>query len=585
MLTEIYLLRTIPAVSGESREAFLLKIKVVAINARFTHSSLALFYLRNELEKHLDHVAVEICQYTINDPHYVLLQRLATGNPDYIFFSALIWNSDQVEKMIEDLLVIDDRCRFVVGGPQAGIVGRKFKNRERVTIFQGDIEAAGSAFYHDLQRLAPAPFYRGSFLKLSAPSLDYPYRPEDFAGPLKNRHIYYETSRGCPFSCSYCLSSAETGLFHKDFEQVRTELDDILAHEPKVVRFLDRTFNDHPKRALKIWQYLKEKGGNTLFHFEIAPHRFTDEMLVFLEGVEPGRFQFEIGIQSTNPETLKRIGRKMDVEETARIISRLRSMENIHLHADLILGLPAETEDSFARSFNDVFAMRPHYIQMGLLKILPDTPISLEVNTCGYRHSRAVPYSVVATAWLTAAQIRACFWFGECVEICFNNRYFITFWDYLYHRKEDMFTFFRALSERFLEEGCFWKGTTQETLSRLLQAQVKNRQDYQVLHELLCYDWLRCGHRFLPKNLHCAGITIDELRRKLYRELPGAINGLYDQKNRKHFFKKGVFYLFSRESLAHIGYEINAAHGIVRFGPEREENVFRLNQVCLVSEL
>jgi len=564
---------------------FIVKIKVVGINARYTHSCLALFYLRNELENHIPECSVEICQFTINDPYYTLVQRLSDGAADYLFFSAVIWNSELTVKLITDLLCISDSCRFVVGGPQARIIGSAFETSERVIVFSGDIEAADERFYRDIVSRDTVSVYEASFFSCAGRQLSYPYRTEDFSGPLRNRHIYYETSRGCPFSCTYCLSSAEKGLYHKDLKQVFSELDDILSYRPAVVRFLDRTFNDLPDRACAIWNYLKEYKSETLFHFEIAPDRFTEEMFDLLADVASGRFQFEIGIQSTNRKTLDAIKRPMAPETAEQVIKRLRSLETIHLHADLILGLPHETRESFYQSFNDVFRMKPHYIQMGLLKLLPNTEIAVQAKNSGFRSSQYPPYSVYATTWLSSVQLRELYWFCECVEKCINNRYFVSFWNYLSGLEENTALFFESLSGAFMEEGYFWKAATQETLSRLLAEQSGNRSDGALLKELLCYDWLRCGHRFVPKHLENKKASIDELRRHLFHILPAETAGEYSRKSRSNFFKKSVFFIFSRETLNHIGYEVKAPWSVVRFSSERESNVLTLHKTQVVLEI
>ena len=560
------------------------KIKVVSINARFTHSCLALFYLRQHLEAHIAGVEVELCHYTINDPYYTLLQRIDRGNPDYVFFSALIWNSMLIERLLADLPAINGACRYVVGGPQAPVLKEKFAGSGRISFFCGDIEAAGDVFFRDLERGKPGIMYSGSFFKEGITRFDYPYRDDDFTGPLKNRHVYYESSRGCPFSCSYCCSAMETGVFHKDLDQVFVELDHILSFSPKVVRFLDRTFNDNRKRALRIWNYLAVNGEGTLFHFEIAPEQFDEEMLCFLAGVEPGRFQFEIGIQSTNQKTLDAISRKMSVDRAAEVVKKLRIAENIHLHVDLILGLPYETADTYAASLNEVFRMNPHYIQMGLLKLLPDTPIYRQREQFGYQASVSPPYSFFSNSWLSSADARALYWLGECVEMCVNNRYFKSFWSYLSLQKEDMATFFSTLSRTFLQQGWFWKAATQETLSALLAGHTGRRSDSSLLLELLCFDWLRCGHHFLPEHLKHTDVDADKLRKWLFRELPDEIDGCFGLYERKAFFKKGFFYLFSRETLAYLGYEVNASRAVLRFSSERENSVDRLHEVEMVMD-
>ena len=561
-----------------------MKIKAVGINARYTHSCLALFYLRNELQLHNPDFTVEICQYTINDAYYTLIQRLCDGNPDYFFFSSAIWNSDLIIDLVNDLLLVNDSYRFVIGGPQAEIVGRAVGDSERTTIYLGSIEGVDPGFFKDLATGSLDQRYRTHFFSTSQPDFTYPYRPEDFSGPLKNRHIYYESSRGCPFSCTYCLSSAERGLFHKPLERVFSELSDILKHTPKVVRFIDRTFNDLPDRALQIWEYLREHGGSTLFHFEIAPDRFNDTMLRFLQGVAADRFQFEIGIQSTHDKTLEAIRRPVHPHLAAQVVKKIRRMETIHIHADLILGLPFETKELFFRSFNDIFAMEPHYIQMGLLKLLPGTYLERHAAQNGYRASRRPPYPVFANDSLDADSLRELFWFGECVEKYYNNRYFVSIWNYLRERAEESAPFFFALARRLYRQGYFWKAATQERLSELLLGQARDRPDSALIAELLRYDWLRCGHRFLPGHLQDETLPLGELRAKLFQRLPETLAGCYDKSTRASFFKKSVFYAFSRESLVHMGYEVQSARGIICFLPGREANVLRLQRATLIEE-
>ena len=317
-------------------------IKLVAVNGRFTHSSLALFHVRNELESHCPDIRTEILQLTIRDPYYEVLLDLSREQPDAVFFSAAVWNSDRVETLIADLHSLYPDCLLVVGGPQAEVVGRH-AGEGVVTVVSGAVEAVGDSFYADLLQRKLQPHYGGSFFHLADKNFVSPYRDEDFTTHLHNRNIYYESSRGCPFSCSYCLSSAENGTVHKDLEQVRRELDQIMHHEPSIVRFVDRTFNDIPERALALWHLVLEYEGETLFHFEIAPDRFSEEMFHFLAAVPPGRFQFEIGIQSTHEPTLDAIRRRIDPKTACETVARLAACNNIHLHADLILGLPFET--------------------------------------------------------------------------------------------------------------------------------------------------------------------------------------------------------------------------------------------------
>ncbi len=561
-------------------------VKIVGLNARFTHSCLALFYVRNELEKYCPELSSEICQFTINDNYYEVVVRLSAGKPKYIFFSAAIWNSILVERLTCDLRTCLPECRVVIGGPQAAVLGDRLGN-ETCTVVVGEIEAVGESFYQDLLQGSLCPRYTGRFFKTANRTFTYPYRASDFAGPLRNRHIYYESSRGCPFSCSYCLSATEKGLYHKEPGVVETELRDILRHRPKVVRFIDRTFNDLPDRALAIWRFLTAEGGESLFHFEMAPDRFTEEMFEFLATVPHSRFQFELGIQSTNPETLAAVHRRMDPAEAHRTVRRLAEFGNIHLHVDLILGLPFETRESFARSFRDVFAMGAHYIQMGLLKILPDTPICHGAEEYGYRHSGEPPYAVFANRWLDHEALSDLYWFSECVEKFVNNRYFVSLWQYLRRNGEDAFDFFCRLLHLCRERGFFQLAATQELMCSLLAELAASRSDRRLLVELLRYDWLRCGFRFLPECLAVEepDAQPERLRSALYQSLPEKLEGVYSRANRNHFFRKSFFLRVSKESLAELDLPAESEKSCGSSEPtlcilaDREHSLYGFNKV------
>jgi radical SAM superfamily enzyme YgiQ (UPF0313 family) len=560
------------------------QIKIVGLNARFTHSCLALFYVRNELARKSPGLTVELCQFTINDNSYELVVRLTAGRPRYVFFSAAIWNSQLVERLTRDLHVCLPECRVVIGGPQAAVLAERLKGL--ATVVLGEIEAVEDRFYEDLAAGTLAPRYGGNFFKMAVRAFDYPYRDGDFELHLKNRHVYYESSRGCPFACSYCLSATEKGLHHKDLAQVTAELRDILRHRPKVVRFIDRTFNDLPERALAIWRLLAAEGGGTLFHFEMAPDRFTDEMFAFLQTLPHGRFQFELGIQSTNPETLAAVHRRMDPAEAHRTVRRLAALGNIHLHVDLILGLPFETRETFARSFREVFAMGAHYIQMGLLKILPDTPICQGAEEHGYRHGEEPPYAVFQSRWMDHGTMSELFWFSECVEKFVNNRYFVSLWHYLRGRGEDIFAFFQDLLTRCRTLGFFQRAATQELMCSLLAASAADRPDRRLILDLLRYDWLRCGFRFLPDCLAVAEESDqpERLRSALYQSLPEEMAGVYKRTDRNHFFRKSFFLRICGEALAVLGLA-GGPGAVLCILPERENSLHGFNKSLLLASL
>jgi radical SAM superfamily enzyme YgiQ (UPF0313 family) len=562
------------------------QIKLVGLNARFTHSCLALFYVRNELLKNCPEVDGQLLQFTINDNYYEMLLRLSQGSPWYIFFSAAIWNSSLVEKLTLDLRLCLPACRVVIGGPQASVLGERLDRLApgACTVVLGEIEAVGREFFRDLLAERLRSRYRGTFFAMKNRDVGYPYRPDDFARQLKNRHIYYESSRGCPFSCTYCLSAAEKGLYHKDLAAVQMELGDILGHRPKVVRFIDRTFNDVPDRTLAIWRFLAAEGGETLFHFEMSPDRFTEEMFEFLATLAPGRFQFEIGIQSTHQRTLEAVNRRVDPVEARRTIARLVRCGNIHLHVDLILGLPYETAESFADSFRDVFAMAADYIQMGLLKILPDTPICQEAHEFGYVHCKEPPYSILETSWMDHTTVGKLYWFSEGVEKFHNNRYFVSLWQYLRRRREDIFAFFQELVADCHATGFFQLAATQELMCTKLVELASRRHDRELIVELLRYDWLRCGFRFLPS---CLGMDRgkeqpEETKSRLYQTLPSEMDGVYRKNNRNQFFRKSYFLPISQIALREIGITTHGERPCLCMLPEREISLNEFNKFLIL---
>jgi radical SAM superfamily enzyme YgiQ (UPF0313 family) len=520
-----------------------MNIQLIAINCRFSHSCLALFYVRNELEKFANFTP-EIRQFSLNDPYYQTLLKISAGEPEAFFFSVYIWNSDYVGRLVEDLHRLMPDVPIVMGGPQAKTLRQTLSMRP--TVIHGPVEGLDSAFYDDLQQGRLLLDYEANY---QAP-FKSPYKQDDFSRQLKNRNIYYESSRGCPFSCAYCLSSINHGLVWRDIAAVKEELSLILRHSPQIIRFVDRTFNADSQRALEIWRFLASKAGSTTFHFEIAPDLFNEEMFDFLAQLPTGLFQFEIGIQSTNPTTLKAVNRKMDLELASQNIKRLLSFKNIHLHIDLILGLPHDTRQTFAKSLRDAFAMRPHHIQIGLLKVLPGTAIWQNRQHFGLLNTTKPPYEVLATNCLNHNELTRLFWLSECVEAFYNNRFFRSFFTYLDKKEVDIFRFFEELLGICQQNHFFILAKTQKLMAELLVKMTSSSPEADLYKELLIYDWLRCGHHFLPD---CLPADLKQIKDQLWHILPDEIPGLFTSKQRHAFFKKTIFCKFPNELLYTVG--------------------------------
>ena len=552
-----------------------MKIDLIALNCRYSHSCLALFYVRNELVQHLKECKTNLLQLTINDPYYETLLRLSNSAAEYLFFSVYIWNADYVRRLIDDLSHTKPEQKIVLGGPHAAV----FTNLpETCSVVLGEIEGLNATFYEDLAAAKLSAIYQARPPK----SFASPYCHNDFNVALKNRHIYYESSRGCPFSCAYCLSSLSRGTVSLPIEQVTKELSLIIEHNPKIIKFVDRTFNADPERTLAIWNFLASQPGDTIFHFEIAPDLFSEEMFLFLAEFPTGKFQFEIGIQSTNPAALKAVNRMMNIDLARDNISRLVALDNIHLHLDLILGLPYETTETYHQSVNTVFSLKPHYVQMGLLKVLPGTKISLKAAEYGIVSCQNPPYQVTATSWLDHSSLSHLYWLGECIEAFYNNRYFRNFFSYLGTTGFDYATLFEEVLNCSLEADIFHLAKTQRLLNAVLVNLIANHPDRCILKELLIFDWLSCGHRYLPEELDDK--AVNTCSDYLWHKMPLEVPGLFSPTTRNRFFKKGIFYQFSVDLLKATGAASQETNeGYICFLPEQKEGIFNRNKALLVA--
>lgn len=533
-----------------------MNIDLIAFNCRYTHSCLALFYLRNELEKRLPSSSVTILQRTINDPYFETLLRITERQADALFFSVYIWNATYLARLLADLRNIQPDLPIVLGGPHAPSLRDTLSFRP--TVVHNQVEGVGDNFYWDLRNGT----LQSDYYAEPVVTFGYPYKQEDFQDQLKNRHIYYESSRGCPFHCAYCLSSISRGVVFKDLEMVKRELRDIIGHSPKTLRFVDRTFNADPDRALQIWEFINVHADNSCcFHFEIAPDLFTEAMFGFLGGIAPGFFRFEIGVQSTNPATLQAVNRKMNLEKSFATIKRLRHIGTVTLHVDLILGLPNETVETFAQSIRDVLAVQPDYVQMGLLKVLPDTAIcksarEFEVVSCG-----EPPYQVVATKWMDHRSMARLYWLGECVEAFYNKHFFATFFSYVL-KDEDPYIFCERLLSECQGRDFFSRAKTHELMNEILFAVAASYERTDLWREFLVFDWLLCGHRFLPDIFN---VDLRGHKDFLWGYAPQEVLDLYTQKDRAFFFKKATFCKFSSELLLCCDVPTGSDGGFVGF--------------------
>ncbi len=412
---------------------------LVAVNAKYIHSNLAVYSLKEYAEKYgKNEHEIKIKEYTINQYTEEIVSDIYEEQADIIGFSCYIWNIHQVMQVINDLKSVCTKKDIWVGGPEVSYnaVQVLSDNANVNYVMCGEGEEILKQFldnYHEgkLQRKdINGLVYREDGQIKANPMMkpvdisDIPFVYRDMKD-FENKIIYYETSRGCPFSCSYCLSSIDKKIRFRNLDLVKEELRFFIDNKTSQVKFVDRTFNCNPKHAMEIWRYIKENdNGITNFHFEIAADLMTEEELELISDMRPGLIQLEIGVQSVNEETLQAIHRKTDIGKIESITGRIRQNKNIHQHLDLIAGLPYEDYSSFKNSFNTVYAMKPDQLQLGFLKVLNGAGISEEAKEYGIVCSNRPPYEVLKTKWLTFDEILRLKEIETVVEIYYNSLQF-----------------------------------------------------------------------------------------------------------------------------------------------------------------
>lgn len=404
-----------------------MNVLLLGINARYTHTNLALRYLREVLRPFGPSVILK--EFVINQPPVEILEGVNEASPDVILASAYIWNSRLLQDLIPDIRNLHPRATIILGGPEAGYQPDFWLS----SCPQIDLVVTGTG-EEAVRRLAQAGFNLekagvGSSKTLGVPglpvsSLPFPYTEEE-KDTLKGRYIYYESSRGCPFSCAYCLSGRKDhALDFKPVDQTLADLRRLTAWAPEwpntfLVKFVDRTFNAHKARARELWAELGKWDTLARFHFEVHPALLEEADLEVLSRVPPGRFQFEIGVQSTTPKTLEGLGRATDWPAMKPRIGELIALGNIPVHLDLIAGLPGEGLEETARALDELYDLRPDHIQLGFLKNLPGSPLA--DRDWGFVCQHQAPYQVLETPWLSREEFSELRRWEEFVEGIYNN--------------------------------------------------------------------------------------------------------------------------------------------------------------------
>ncbi len=421
-----------------------MKFLLAAINAKYIHSNLAVYSLKTYAES--QGYPVDLREYTINQPKDYILKDIYLQKADAVFFSCYIWNIDIVESIVGNLHKVNPELPVFLGGPEVSYDAPQVL--ERMPFLAGVLTGEGEKTFvevlkSDWDNLPMGQIYES--IPVNMDELPFVYDKMDM-DELQHRIPYYESSRGCPFSCSYCLSSIDKILRFRSLDLVKKELQFFIDNEVPQVKFVDRTFNCKKEHAMEIWRYILEHDkGITNFHFEIAADLITEEQLELIATMRPGLIQLEIGVQSTNPETLNAIRRVMDFGKLTAIVQKIQKGRNIHQHLDLIAGLPYEDYVTFQKSFNDVYALAPDQLQLGFLKVLKGAYMHemAEVYECRYR--KEAPYEVLSTKWLSYDEVILLKSVDKMVDIYYNSGQFTRSIPLLVDAFETPFDFYLSL--------------------------------------------------------------------------------------------------------------------------------------------
>ena len=434
---------------------------LVGINSKYVHTNLAIRYLKKYIEENSNE-KIKIYESSINNNIQKIIRDIVEYEPDNIFFSVYIWNVEMVFKITKELKKILPNKRIILGGPEVSYNPEEIleKNIEIDGILIGEGENVLLNFLtKDIKDVKGVYYREDNKIKFNGfepliENLDiipFPYDDEE----LEDVHkiVYYESSRGCPFNCSYCMSSIDKSVRYFSLERTKKDLKKFIDIGTRLVKFVDRTFNLNKDRYMEIWKFLLENyRENITFHFEINANIFDDEVLEFLKKVPRKLFQFEIGVQTTNPSTMKAINRNNSLDRLFHNVTCIN--KNIHLHLDLIAGLPFEDYETFGKSFDYVYKTKCEMIQLGFLKMLKGTQMKDEGEKYSYKYLDFPPYEILSNEFISYKDICRLKDIEEVLDFYYNSQKFLKSVDFVVENFfESPFKFFESIGDFYKERG------------------------------------------------------------------------------------------------------------------------------------
>lgn len=500
-----------------------MKVLLTAINSKYIHSNLAVRYLK-EYTTELDYEC-KIREFTINDRIERVFEEIICEAPDLVAFSCYIWNIEYVKKLANLIKTLNKHIEILYGGPEVSYDSKNFlQNNPGEYLIEGEGEETYKEFIGSKLAGISVENISGLYYKTDKsiefngqrPLMDmnkikFPYRAEEI---LEGKMVYYEASRGCPFGCKYCLSSTSHGVRFLNVERVKRELQYFIDKKVKLVKFVDRTFNCNSKYSMDIWKFLIEAATDATFHFEISADLLKSEELELLKNAPKGRFQFEVGVQTTNDNVLENINRHVKFNKLKGIVLELEKLRNINQHLDLIAGLPGEDFETFSKSFNDVYSINPDVIQMGFLKLLKGSAMRDEVEKWGMVYSPYAPYEILKTSCISYEELLKLKRVEEVLDKYYNSKKFNNILKYFVPKFNSPFDFYLSLGQFFKTKGYFERNISAADYYKAFLEYTSEvlKEDTKSISEIIKFDYLKHNKKkWLP---HFLNRNIDKVKEK-----------------------------------------------------------------------
>ena len=542
-----------------------MKILLTAINSKFIHSNLAVRYLKAFTEDLPYNCSIR--EFSINDREEKILEEIIKEKPNVVAFSTYIWNIEMVTRLSNLIKIVDKNIEILYGGPEVSYDSSNIlKELNGDYIIQGEGEKTYREFVEyklgekELESIRGLYFkkcndviFNGNRPLMNMDEIVFPYKEDE---NLDNKIVYYEASRGCPFNCKYCLSSTTHGVRFLDIERVKRELQFFIDKKVRLVKFVDRTFNCNFKFSTAIWEFLINSDTKTQFHFEISADILKPQELEILRKAPKNRFQFEVGVQTTNDDVLRQINRFVNFSDIKEKVLELLAIKNIKQHLDLIAGLPGEDYTSFKKSFNDVYSIGPEEIQLGFLKLLRGSSMREEAELYDMRYSPYPPYEILSTKDISYDELLVLKKVEHMVDKYYNSQKFNNVIKFFIDKFETPFDFFLSLGEFFEMKGYFNRNIgNSEYYKVFLEFNEKVlKSDNSILRDIIKYDYLTFNkRRGMPEFLE------NRMTKEEEREIKDKLRDHYSFKenyiesfcidikefiNNKTIINKNTYYLF-----------------------------------------